>query len=136
MVYSCGFLYSNNCSLDLQTDSWDEYLRARQLNKVFQGTGNENLALSVESQALGEISSHPTDSISSLEGDGLQVSVISHSTAAEVSFSMQTTLCPAAGRGLKVTKFPAVIVLPIRKQPKPLLRLFANRLALNTMLSY
>ena len=86
--YSCVFLFSN-CSLELKRDTWDEYLRGRQLNKVSQGTGNENLALSrsVESQALSEISSHPSDSISSLEGDGLQVSFISHSAAAEVSFS-------------------------------------------------
>ncbi|KAK2559735.1 hypothetical protein P5673_017826 [Acropora cervicornis] len=78
-------IVARNCSLELKRDTWDEYLRGRQLNKVSQGTGNENLALSrsVESQALSEISSHPSDSISSLEGDGLQVSFISHSAAAE-----------------------------------------------------
>lgn len=78
-------IVARNCSLELKRDTWDEYLRGRQLNKVSQGIGNENLALSrsVESQALSEISSHPSDSISSLEGDGLQVSFITHSAAAE-----------------------------------------------------
>lgn len=81
-------IVARNCSLELKRDTLDEYLRGRQLNKVSQGIGNENLALSrsVESQALSEISSHPSDSISSLEGDGLQVSFISHSAAAESTF--------------------------------------------------
>ncbi|XP_068691494.1 uncharacterized protein [Montipora foliosa] len=74
-------LDARNATLELQTGR-DADSSGSQLNKSPHASF-ENLALSVDSQALSEISSFPTDSISTPQGERLQVSVISPSSATE-----------------------------------------------------
>lgn len=80
--------FCRNATIELLTESKDRNSRSRHSNN--RRTAFENLALSVEQdgQTLSEVSSFHTDSFCSQHEDRLQVSVISRSSTAEVSFAI------------------------------------------------
>ena len=81
-------VFCRNATIELLTDSKDGNSRSRHSNN--RRTAFENLALSVEQdgQALNEVSSFHTGSFCSQHEDRLQVSVVSPSSTAEVSFAI------------------------------------------------
>ena len=88
MYLQRGNYFYRNATLELLTDRKDGDSRGRHSNN--RQIAFENLVLSVEQdgQALSEVSSFHTDSLCSQHDDRLQVSVVSCSSTAEVSFSI------------------------------------------------